>query len=297
MTTTLPGTIAGIAWDPEIRGILAVLVGTVVLGGSVYLLMATNIGQRLGFMLALAALFGWMTIHGLTWWLYPPGNGPIGKLPAWEIEEVNHGDLPRAALSEARDLDASGLPSPEDLSALTPEQVEEISEEDADRLNDWTLLPEGDAARGEAQTTVDAYLADGNVPGLSTTDTYVYLYAFETGGKPERSSDSVWDRVTNRVANTLRIFHPPHYAIVQLQPALQQEEVAGQAPPTPQPDPDAQVISVVLERELGQRRLPAALVTLGSGAMFGLLCVMLHKRDQRVAEHRSAPLPATTGSE
>jgi hypothetical protein len=268
-----------------------------VLGGSVYLLMATNIGQRLGFLLALAALFGWMTIHGLTWWLYPPGNGPIGKLPAWEIEEVNHGDLPRAALPEARDLETSGLPSPEDLSAMTPEQVEEISEEDADRLNEWTLLPEGDAARGEAQTTVDAYLADGNIAGLSTTDTYVYLYAFETGGKPERSSDSVWDRVTNRVANTLRIFHPPHYAIVQLQPALQQEEVAGQAPPTPQPDPDAQVISVVLERELGQRRLPAALVTLASGAMFGLLCVMLHKRDQRVAEHRSAPLPATTGSE
>jgi hypothetical protein len=293
MTTTL----AGIAWDPEIRGILAVLVGTVVLGGSVYLLMATNIGQRLGFLLALAALFGWMTIHGLTWWLYPPGNGPAGRQPAWEIEEVNHGDLTQAALADARGLDTSGLPSPDDINGLTPEQVEEVSEEDADRLDDWTLLPEGDAARGEAQTTVDTYLADGNVAGLSTTDTYVYLYAFETGGKPEREGDTIWDRVTNRIGNTLRVFHPPHYAIVQLQPALVQEEVAGQPPPTPEPDPNAQVISVVLERDLGQRRLPAALVTLGSGAMFGLLCVMLHKRDERVAEHRSAPLPVTTGSE
>jgi hypothetical protein len=262
----------------------------------VWLIMTTNMGHRLSFLLALAAIFGWMAIHGLTWWLYPPGNGPIGKLPAWEIEEVNHGDLPHAALPEARDLDTSGLPSAEDLEAMTPEQVERISEEDADRLNDWTLLPEGDAARGEAQTTVDAYLAEGNVAGLSTSDTYVYLYAFETGGKPQ-AGDSTWDRVTNRISNTLRIFHPPHYAIVQLQPALEQEEVAGQPPPTPQPDPNAQVISVVLERDLGQRRLPAALVTLGSAAMFGLLCVMLHKRDQRVAENRSAPLPATTGSE
>jgi hypothetical protein len=297
MSNTVPGLIAGIAWDPEIRGILAVLVGTVVLGGSVYLLMATNIGTRLGFMLALAALFGWMTIHGLTWWIFPPGNGPAGRQPAWEITEVNRGDLTQAALEEARDIDASGLPSPEDISELTPEQVEEISERDADRLDEWTLLPEGDAARGEAQTTVDAYLAEGNIAGLSTTDTYVYLYAFETGGKPERDGDSIWDRVSNRVANTLRITHPPHYAIVQLQPALVQEEVAGQAPPAPEPDPNADVISVVLERDLGQRRLPAALVTLGSGVVFGLLCVMLHKRDQLVAEHRSAPLPATTGSE
>jgi hypothetical protein len=297
MSNTVPGLIAGIAWDPEIRGILAVLVGTVVLGGSVYLLMATNIGTRLGFMLALAALFGWMTIHGLTWWIFPPGNGPAGRQPAWEITEVNRGDLTQAALEEARDIDASGLPSPEEISELTPEQVEEISERDADRLDEWTLLPEGDAARGEAQTTVDAYLAEGNIAGLSTTDTYVYLYAFETGGKPERDGDSIWDRVSNRVANTLRITHPPHYAIVQLQPALVQEEVAGQAPPAPEPDPNADVISVVLERDLGQRRLPAALVTLGSGAVFGLLCVMLHKRDQLVAEHRSAPLPATTGSE
>jgi hypothetical protein len=293
---TLTHTLAGIAWDPQIRGILAVLVGVVVLGGSIFLLLTTNIGQRLGFMLALTALFGWMTIHGLVWWLYPPGNGPGGRLPAWEIEEVNHGDLAHAALPKARDLNTSGLPATADLKEMTPEQVEQVSDEDADRLNEWTLLPEGDAARGEAQTTVDAYLAEGNVPGLSTTDTYVYLYAFETGGKPE-AGDSTWDRVTNRITNTLRVFHPPHYAIVQLQPALEQEEVAGQPPPTPRPDPNAEVISVVLERDLGQRRLPAALVTLGSGAMFGLLCVMLHKRDQRVAEHRSAPLPATTGSE
>jgi hypothetical protein len=290
-------TLAGIAWDPQIRGILAVLVGVVVLGGSVYLLLATNVGQRLGILLALAALFGWMTIHGLVWWLYPPGNGPAGRLASWEIEEVNAGDLQVAALSEARDLDASGLPSPDDLADMTPEQIEEISQQDADRLNEWTLLPEGDAARGEAQTTVDAYLAEGSVAGLSTPDTYVYTYAFETGGKPEREGDGIWDRVSNRITNTLRITHPPHYAIVQLQPALEQEEVVGEAPPPPEPDPSAPVISVVLERDLGQRRLPAALITLGSGAMLALLCSLLHKRDQRVAEHRSAPLPVTTGSE
>jgi hypothetical protein len=289
-------TLAGIAWDPQIRGILVVLVGVVVLGGSVVLLLTTNLGNRLGFMIALAALFGWMTIHGMIWWFYPPGNGPGGRLAVWEIEEVNHGDISHAALDKARDIDTTGLPATADLKRMTPEQVEQVTEQDQGRLHEWKLLPEGDAARGEAQTIIDAYLADGNVPGLSTSDTYVYLYAFETGGKPE-AGDGTWDRVSNRITNTLRIFHPPHYAVIQLQPAIPQEEVAGQPPPTPEPDPNAEVISVVLERDLGQRRLPAALITLGSGTMFGLLCVMLHKRDQLVAEHRSAPLPATTGSE
>lgn len=290
-------TLAGIAWDPQIRGILTVLVGVVVLMGSVYLILATNIATRLGFLLALAAFFGWMTIHGLVWWIYPPGNGPGGRLAAWEIEEINHGDLTQAALSEAHDLDPASLPNPDELAEMTPEQVEAVSEEHADQLNEWTLLPEGDAARGEAQTTVDTYLGEGEVAGLSTPDTYVYLYAFETGGKPERESDGIWDRVSNRITNTLRITHPPHYAIVQLQPAVPQEAVPGQAPPPAEADEDAEVVSAVLVRDLGERRLPAALTTLASGAMLGLLCVMLHKRDQRVAEHRSAPLPETTGSD
>ena len=36
--------LAGIAWDPQIRGFLAVAVGVVVLMGSVYLLLVTNLG-------------------------------------------------------------------------------------------------------------------------------------------------------------------------------------------------------------------------------------------------------------
>jgi hypothetical protein len=291
---TLTHTLAGIAWDPQIRGILTIVVGVGVLMGSVYLLLATNVAHRLGFMLALTAFFGWMTIHGMIWWIYPPGNGPAGRIPSWEIEEINHGDLSEAALSEAHDLDSSDLPAPAELRELTTQEVEELSDEEADRLDEWRLLPEGDAARGEAQTTVDAALAEGIVPGLASTEDYVYLYAFDTGGKPGRKSDGVFDRVANKVTNTLSITSPPHYAIVQLQAAREQEAVPGEPPPVAEPDPDAEVISVVLVRDLGTRRLPAALITVGSGLVFGLMCMMLHKRDHRVGEHRALPLPATT---
>jgi hypothetical protein len=293
---SLVPTLAGIAWDPQIRGILSVLVGVVVLMGSVYLLLATNVASRLGFLLALTGVFGWMTIHGLVWMIYPPGTGPAGRVPTWEVQEIVYGELSESMLDEAHDLDVSTLPPAPDIDELTPEQVDELSEDHADELNEWTILPASDASRGEAQTALDAVLAEGTVPGLEDATSRVYTYTFETGGKPQRESDSVVDRVTNRIGNTLRLTHPPHYAIVQMQPAIDQGEPApGEPAATPEPDEDAQTVSAVLVRDLGQRRLPATLIFTGSGLIFGLLCVMLHRRDRRVAEHRSAPVPATTG--
>ena len=288
--------LAGISWTPQIRGILSVAVGVVVLMGSVYLVLATNLAHRLGFLLALAAVFGWLTIHGLVWWLYPPSNGPKGRDASWQVEEIVYGDLSSSMLDKAHDLDPSTLPPADEVNDLSPEEVAALSEENAAELNEWTLLDAADASRGEAQTTVDAVLAEGAVPGLEDATTRVFTYTFETGGKPERDGDGVVDRVTNRITNTLRVTNPPHYAIVQFQPTVDPgEPVAGEAPPVPEADEGAQVISAVLVRDIGQRRLPAALITIGSGLIFGLLCAMLHLRDRRVTEHRSAPLPATTG--
>lgn len=293
---TLVPTLAGIAWDPQIRGILSVLVGVVVLMGSVYLLLATNVAHRLGFLLALTGIFGWLTIHGLVWLIYPPGTGPAGRPPAWEVDEIVYGDLTNSMLEDARGIDTSTLPPADEVDDLTPEEVEVISDEHAGDLDGWELLAASDASRGEAQTAVEAVMAEGTVPGLEETTSRVFTYTFETGGKPERESDSVIDRVTNRITNTLRLTHPPHYAIVEMKPAVAQPEPApGEAPPVPEADEDAQTVSAVLVRDIGQRRVPATLIFTGSGLMFGLLCVMLHQRDRRVAENRSAPVPATTG--
>lgn len=292
---TLVPTLAGIAWDPEIRGILSVLVGVVVLMGSVYLLLATNVANRLGFLLALTAIFGWMTIHGLVWLIYPPGTGPAGRGPSWQVEEIVYGDLSESMLDKAHDVDTSTLPPSVEIDDLTPEEVEALSAEHASELNEWALLSAGDASRGEAQTAVDAVLAEGAVPGLEDSTTRVFTYTFETGGKPQRDSDSNIDRITNRIGNTLRLTHPPHYAIVQFHPATVEEAAPGAPPNTPEIVEGSQTISAVLVRDIGERRLPATLIFTGSGLIFGLLCVMLHQRDRRVAEHRSAPVPATTG--
>jgi hypothetical protein len=297
---TLIHTLAGIGWQPEIRGLLTVAVGVAVLMGSVYLLLATNLGNRLGFMVALAAFFGWMTILGIFWWIKPSATGPAGDPPRWEVEEVNYGDLGQAILDEAHDLDTSDLPSPDDLRALTPAEFEQVAAEEEPLLNEWKLIPESDTAYGEAKATVDAELTNGNYLGIDASSDYEGTYAFETGGKPERDGDGVLDRVVYKFTDTFaHPTNPTHYAIVQVCPTTLESrpEAAepGAAPPTLECDESADTISVIMVRDLGQRRTLPALITIISGLLFGLLCYMLHVRDRVVVEHRSAPLPAPTG--
>lgn len=300
----LINTFAGIGWDPEIRGILAVAAGLFVWMGSVYLILATNLANRLGFMVALAGLFGWLVILGLFWWIKPSATGPAGRAPAWEIEEVNTGDLTTSSLEQARelgaDLDSVTLPSPEELSEMTAAQFATTGDEVDPQLSDWKLVAPADPARGEAQATVDEYLTGGEYLGIDSTDDYVTTYVFETGGKPDRSGDSAVDRIADKVTRTLRLTHPTHYAIIQVCPTTAETRAeaaeAGQAPPTPTCDENADRISIVMVRDLGERRTPVALFTVGSGLIFALLCYMLHVRDRVVDEHRSAPIPATTGA-
>ena len=51
--------LAVVGWDPVLTGYLAVLLSVVILCGSVYLLLATNIGVRLGFLVAWTGFWGW----------------------------------------------------------------------------------------------------------------------------------------------------------------------------------------------------------------------------------------------
>ena len=67
------------------------LIAVGVLMGSVYLILLTNLGSRLGLLVALAALFGWMTILGSMWFVY--GIGLKGEDPTWEPVEVIVGDV------------------------------------------------------------------------------------------------------------------------------------------------------------------------------------------------------------
>jgi hypothetical protein len=287
--------IAGIAWDPQIRGFLAVLVGVVVLMGSVYLLLGTNLGSRLGFLVALSAIFGWCTIMGITWWVYG-SIGMLGQDPKWIVDEVVYDDespeagLDLAGLEEAHDLDTSTLPSASEVQDLDADAAHALAERQADALGGWELLPESNPAFGEAKATVDEHFVElpDEELGIDSADDYITVYSFERGGKEDLPADpNRWDRIYRKLKTTFwQVQHPPRHAIIQVQPVIEQEPVAGRPPPTPKPDPNKPVVSVIMHRDLGDRRFPGAMLTIGSGALFLVTLLMLHRRDLEVARVR-----------
>lgn len=287
--------IAGIAWDPQIRGFLAVLVGVVVLMGSVYLLLGTNLGSRLGFLVALSAIFGWCTIMGITWWVYGT-IGMLGDAPKWVVEEVVYDEesaeagLDVAALDEAHALDTTTLPDEDEVKELDIDAARQLSEREADALGGWELLPESNPSFGEAKATVDEHFIEfpDEELALDAAEDYITAYSFERGGKEDLPHDpSRWDRIYTKLKTTFwQVQHPPRYAIIQVHPVIEAEPEPGQPPPTPRADPKKPVVSVIMSRDLGDVRFPGAMLTIGSGLLFAVTLLMLHRRDLEVARVR-----------
>ncbi len=307
--------LAGIAWDPHIRGILVVATGFAVLCGSVYLILSTNLGARLGFLMAAGGLFGWLTILGLTWWIWPPAIGPRGETPTWEVVDIAYGDPASSTEAEAHTIpnscwstisrdceEVEGGTQVSVLLAENPAFQEEFPEGDATlselkgideegALDDldfggWTLVSVADA--GEAQSAASTALgAEGE--NLYEPEEYILLDTFEIGGKDPLPDDAdAVDRIRHKLESTAQLQHPTHYSVVQLQPVVPQETVPGEAPPTPTADEAAPVINVVMVRNLGNLRVPGFLVFAGSGLMLGVIAHALHRRDQLADEHRAA---------
>lgn len=76
-------------WDPTILGLLVVVSAVGLFCGSVYLLLGTNLGARLGFLVAAACLTGFWTLLTLIWLTTAtPLNSPHGRQPEWKVKEV-----------------------------------------------------------------------------------------------------------------------------------------------------------------------------------------------------------------
>lgn len=255
--------LGAIAWKPEIRGAMVVLLAIAILCGSIYLIVATNTGARLGFVIAFTGLMGWMLIMGITWTIY--GIGLKGKEPKWIVSESVSGELANAETERARDLTT------------------------------WRTLEEGSKVRGDAQAAADEYFRGAGVKEQLFGDAeagYVVVAGYDVGGKkslavkppcrPQRPStyDSCWDRVRNRFETLVQIKHPTHYAVIQVQQQKVVEVPLGAKPPEPEADPSKPVVSIVMVRDIGNRRFPPVMVTLFSGVMFAIGAYQLHRRDK-----------------
>ena len=242
---------------------------------------------------------------GLTWWVYGT-IGMLGEAPRWEVKEVVYASgstddsgLALAGLEKAQSLDTSALPPPDQLNELEPAELDALMAEVEPTLGGWRLLPESNPSFGEAKATVDEHFTafPDEELGLKGAADYVAVYSFETGGKEGLPDDpSRLDRLSTKLKNTFwQVQHPTHYAIIQIQPVKEQQTVPGEAPPTPVADPTQPVVSVIMERNLGDVRFPGAMLTIFSGLMFGATASMLHRRDLRAAEARGISLAIPEG--
>jgi hypothetical protein len=326
MLATLTDVLGAIAWNPEIRNILSVLVGLVVLCGSVYLIVATNTGIRTGLLIALASLFGWMTIMGVIWWMY--GIGMQGEPASWKVQELNYSEpdfsgLAQTTNDEVHDLVAlDELPSAQEIleerpelieqilpvDELTPEQLEaraanvtlgqiieaapELVEELGieETLGGWELLGQSDRQRGDAVATADAFVGEDGRALFESPSDYLVLDAFAAGGKDGLPEDpDRWDRIRTELKSVfVQPLHPEHFTVVQLRAVEHVEVGPGEATPVPDIDEDAPIISVVMIRDLGDKRFPPFMITVVFGLLFAVTCWSLHRRDAVVAERRAA---------
>lgn len=267
--------LAAFSWDPQLRGFLIFLTSLVILPGSVYLLLGTNLGARVGFMVALAGLFGWMTVMGIVWSVF--GIGLKGEAPHWVPLEVVTGQLKEQSTVDALD----------DF----PTQAAAFA--DPGR-GEWRELHPGDKVLADAQAAADAVLAasassgggHGEASGpeidrkrlpspfKKATD-YVPVGGFEKGGDNELFTIG---------RHKFFFRHSPHFAIVQVKPAEEQPEGSTAAAEADESEPTT---SVVMIRNLGNLRQKSAILALVSGLIFAVVCWSLHERDKEIIRARS----------
>jgi hypothetical protein len=221
---------------------------------------------------------------------------PTEDLPApleryQEIIAENPAIQNKVEASEGQGFEPDSLTK---LATLVPEFKVELDEE----LGDWRILPESDARRGDAVAAADATLVASEAFGQQTAGSYTVKDVFFFGGKSASEPESipgernVFERAWNRIVTTLQVKNPPLYAAVTVQKNQVQEVAPGEAPPPPEVDEQAAVVTVVLERDLGNRRAVPAAFALFMGVLFAVFCWLLHSRDKRAMAARAEWKPA-----
>lgn len=261
-----------INWEPQIRGILIIIISTVVLCGSTYLILATNIGARLGFLLSLAALAGWMMIMGAIWWAF--GIGLKGAEPSWKAMTG------QAILQDAAAFGEVGVISGSlDITDATPfpEQADKIGE--ALKSQGWKLLGESDSAFGQS-ASAGGFVIEQD--GTFASGQYKAVHVYDKGGERYPKIGESLD--------FLAFLHKPHYILVEIAPLLPQRAESGRAPAAAEIDASQSHRFVYMYRDLGNKRVPAAITFFGSALVFFACAYLLHTRDRRVLANRSGTL-------
>ncbi len=250
-----------VSWEPEIRGWIIVIISVAVLMGSTYLILGTNLGARLGFLIAISGLAGWMMSMAIIWAVY--GIGLKGPMPAWHPHE------PIAIVRDGALLDRTEIvESSSDIKGLdSVAAAKKIS----DQLEGegWESLAESNPQRGQAVASADEIIQ--NEAKEFAAGEYVAVAVYDKGGERyPKLGDSI---------DFLAFKHKPRYSIVEIAPLVAQRAEPGRAPARAEIDEAQPHRYVVMIRDLGAKRRPAFLIGFGSGLIFFLSAWVLHRRE------------------
>ena len=266
-------TLLAIGWEPELRGLLTVVIGVVILCGSVYGIMATNMGSRLAFLVALTGLAGWMMLMGIVWAIY--GIGLRGPDPSWQA-------VPGAGvLQDVNALGAGGIlnPNADVPDDATPTESADIVRETFLEQG-WVVLDNASPAFGQAQASASEVLIE---EGAFAAGQFEIVEVFDIGGERyPKINDSL---------DFIAFFHTPHYVVAEAAPYVPVRTEPGRAPARPEIDETRQREYVYMVRDLGARRQPAIVLAIGGAVIFLALCYLLHRRDRVLKSNLEQPLP------
>ncbi len=248
-------------FQPGLRGIVVVLVMFMCLIGGTYLLVGSNLGARLGFLVVAAALAGWMMCMTFVWAIY--GIGLKGPVPTWKPAH------PITIVRDGAMLDTAEVV--ESPIAIDGMQADAAAKKVSDTLvaDGWTILDEADPRRGQAVAASDEIIqieAQEFAAGE-----YVSVAVYDKGGERYPKLGDSLDFIAFK--------HTPHYAIVEVAPVIAQRTEPGRAPARVQIDTTQPHRYVVMLKDLGSKRRPGFLIGLGSGLIFFLLVRVLHRRE------------------
>ena len=264
-------------WYPTILGVLVVVAGVGLFCGSIYLLLGTNLGARLGFLVAFTGLMAFMVLLTTLWMVTAsPLNTLKGHIPKWVAKEVVT-DPTKSSVEAVRNIEKEGR------------KVDAIESSNVKAFVDAELVKVVAAGQRTGRHTQ-------RFARFDDVTQYIDQKTYEIGGsKPSFLN--------------FQFRHQPLYAVVQfcavdtIDPTKFPFGVAAA-------EADVQLGSpqngfMILERDLGSVRQPPLIAFISSVILFGLGMLGLHwyEKDRKAAKaaaeaaSRPAEVPPTPAPE
>jgi hypothetical protein len=232
-----------------------VVSGIVLFCGSIYLLLGTDLGARLGFLVAFTGLMGFMVVLSILWiTTASPLNTLKGRVAEWEVKEIVP-DLADAKTEEARDIVEQGR------------EVDATEAANVKAAVDATIVPPAEGEEGAAP---------GKFVEFQEVTEYLTPATYETGGGNPNPLD-------------FEFTHDPLIAAVQYCEVVDVEVPFGLPPPEPECDETSDKQGwIVLQYDLGSLRVPPVVAFVMFSALFVLGLLSLHWRERDEAELEAA---------